>query len=155
MPSWNDTERAELLARYRRSGLSQGSFSAQLRAEGIELSPRTLRAWATKLEPPDGLVEECLAVVDRAFADLRQVRAMLMAVVPPGGSGSPVPSEPAPATAFDGERAPGEEPAVPTGSCVRYEKSVSAVVPTVAASPLPNGMPAFAPSRRVGRLRFG
>ena len=37
MPSWKDQQRSDLLARYRRSGLTQDAFCDALRADGIDL----------------------------------------------------------------------------------------------------------------------
>jgi hypothetical protein len=79
-PLWNDQQRSDFLARYRRSGLTQSAFCAELRLDGIDLSPRTLRSWIARLEPPEGVVEECLQAVEQAMSELRRVRAMLAAV---------------------------------------------------------------------------
>ena len=82
MPTWTDQQRSHLLAKYRRSGLTQDAFCAELRSQGIDLSARTLRSWIARLEPPEGVAEECLQAVDQALSELRRVRAMLIAVRP-------------------------------------------------------------------------
>lgn len=148
MPKWNDIQRAELLARYRQSGLTQDTFCTELRAQGIDLSPRTLRSWIARLEPPAGVVEACLEALDLAGAQLRRVRAMLTAHRPTEeperhpGSVEPCPSEPEPPT----------EAGLPDG-IVAADQSRSPSPATVTA--MPDGVPPHATPRKIGRVRWG
>jgi hypothetical protein len=100
-------------------------------------------------------VEECLSVVDRALGDLRRVRSMLLSIGPTGRSGLPAPSSSHDPCLPGPETEPPGQAVMPTGSCVAHQSLVPAVVPTGATSPLPNGLPAVAPPRKVGRLRWG
>jgi hypothetical protein len=55
----------------------RGRVLLELRAKGIDLCTRTLRTWIARLEPPKGVVEECLQALDQAIGELRRARAML------------------------------------------------------------------------------
>jgi hypothetical protein len=150
VPSWNDQQRSDLVASYRRSGLTQDAFCAELRSEGIDLSPRTLRSWIARLEPPEGVVEECLQAVDVAMGELRRVEAMLIAVQPSDDQ------DPANLPRREVESAEPIETGLPDGTVLPPSHLVPPVSkPVDSKGSMPNGMPALAPPRQVGRIRWG
>jgi hypothetical protein len=150
MPSWNDQQRSDLLARYRQSGLTQTAFCAELRLAGIDLSPRTLRSWMKRLEPPEGVIEECRQAVDNALSELHRVRAMLATLCSEEKErhASPVelgPIEPEPPT----------EAGLPVGILETSSLEARPPPPTVPTRPVPGGIPTLAPRRRVPRITWG
>lgn len=145
MPSCNDQQRSDLLSRYRRSGLTQDAFCAEVRRQGIDLSPRTLRSWIAKLEPPEGTVEACLQAVDLAMNELRRARGMLGTFCSEQCERHAAPAEP--------DRI--EPEALTEAGLPRGIPSLEVETPSPSSSPMPDGVPKFPPPRKVRRLTWG
>ena len=150
MPSWNERQRTDFLTRYRRSGLTQDQFCAELRTAGVDLSPRTLRTWIARLEPPEGAVEACLQAVDFAMKELRPVSAILATFdsEEQGRHAAPVErelSEPQPPTGAG----------LPSGIPATVEAEPGPPATTSSLGPMPDGMPRLSQARKTGRLRWG
>ena len=147
MSTWNDQQRFDLLARYRRSGLTQDAFCAELRLDGIDLSPRTLRSWIARLEPPEGTVEACLQAVAVAMSELGRVRTLLAGLCSMSeqerhaAQVEPEPTQPDPPAEAS---LPGGIPAVPALS-----------PKTSAIGSMPDGVPTLSPPRKFGRVIWG
>ncbi len=75
-----DQQRASIIHQYLASGLTQDCFCAALAAtEDIHVSPRTLRAWCSRLGPPQEPMHETVEVVSEAIEKLQGVLEWLQA----------------------------------------------------------------------------
>src|SRR5262249_2071804 len=67
-------QRTSIVYQYRISGLSQDAFCEQLRAsQGIQLAPRTLRAWSLRFGQPEESDAESAEIVAQAVRMLQGV----------------------------------------------------------------------------------
>jgi hypothetical protein len=124
-------QRASIVYQYRISGLSQDAFCEQLRArQGIQLAPRTLRAWSSRFGPPTNSTDACVQIVSQAIQRLQGILEALHA--------------------GDLETAPGtSETAAAPASGSEAKKELASASPTDAAGALPPGMPGGKPQSHI------